>query len=151
MADEQQQAPQQQFAVQRIYIKDVSFEAPMGAEAFTKQWKPQTKVDLNVRNNKIDDENFEVVLTITLTAELEGEAAFLIEVQQAGVFMLRGFDDDTRRHVLGVSCPNLLFPYARETIDTLAVKGTFPPVMMQPVNFEGLYQQALKQNEQKEH
>lgn len=152
MADTQEagseQKNAQQFALQRIYIKDLSFESPQGAKVFTKQWKPQIKVDLNTRSDRVNDENFEVVLTITITAQLEDETAFLVEVQQGGVFFVKGLEGEALRRLLSVVCPTILFPYARETIDSLVTRGSFPALMLQPVNFEALYLQALKQGEQ---
>lgn len=150
MADEQAAAapeqPQQQFAMQRIYNKDLSFESPATPDVFRKQWQPKVNVDLNTRSNPIDETgNFEVVLSITLTAKLDDETAFLVEVQQAGIFYVVGFTDEQLRRVLGTAAPNILFPYARENIDSLVVKGGFPPVMLAPVNFDALFEQALKQ------
>lgn len=145
---EEQAAPEQQFALQRIYIKDVSFESPMGAKAFTQQWQPQVHMDLNTRNSKLDDNNHEVVLTLTISAKLGEETAFLIEVQQAGIFLCQGLEDQQLHQVLGAMCPAILFPYARETVDNLVVKGSFPPLMLAPVNFDALYQQALQQQQQ---
>tara|TARA_R110002072_G_scaffold251245_1_gene410094 strand:- start:19774 stop:20253 length:480 start_codon:yes stop_codon:yes gene_type:complete len=146
MADEQAAVNQQQFSVQRIYTKDLSFESPSTPAVFKKQWQPKVNVDLNTKSNPIDDEgNFEVVLSITITAKLEEETAFLIEVQQAGIFFVKGFSDEDLRRVLGTAAPNVLFPYARETIDSLCVKGAFPAIMLSPVNFEAVYQQALAQ------
>ncbi|MFK7976246.1 MAG: protein-export chaperone SecB [Halioglobus sp.] len=149
MAEEQaatQEAPQQQFVMQRIYTKDLSFESPATPGIFKKQWQPKVNVDLNTKSGSIDEEgNFEVVLTVTITATVEEETAFLIEVQQAGIFFIQGFADEDLRRVLGTAAPNILFPYAREAIDALCVKGAFPPVMLAPVNFDALYQQALAQ------
>lgn len=142
MADEQ---VQQQFAMQRIYTKDISFESPSTPNVFKQQWQPQVNVDLNTKSDKVDDTNFEVVLSITITAKVGEETAFLVEVQQAGIFMIAGIEGDDLRRVLGTAAPNILFPYARETIDGLCVKGGFPPVMLAPVNFDALYQQALAQ------
>ncbi len=142
MADEQ---VQQQFAMQRIYTKDISFESPSTPDVFKQQWQPQVNVDLNTKSDKIDENNFEVVLTITITAKMEDDTAFLVEVQQAGIFLITGIEGDNLRRVLGTAAPNILFPYARETIDGLCVKGGFPPVMLAPVNFDALYQQALAQ------
>lgn len=146
MAEEQagaQQQPQQQFAVQRIYTKDLSFESPASPGVFREQWSPQVNVELNTRSEKFDEEgNFEVVLVITITAKAKERTAFLCEVQQAGVFLIRGFEGDELRRILGTAAPNILFPYARETIDSLVVKGGFPAIMLAPVNFEALYQQA---------
>jgi preprotein translocase subunit SecB len=145
-AASQQEQAQQQFAMQRIYNKDISFESPSTPEIFKKQWQPQVNVDLNTKSNKVDDQgNFEVVLTITITAKVEEETAFLIEVQQAGIFFIAGIEGEDLRRVLGTAAPNILFPYARESIDTICVKGGFPPVMLAPVNFDALYQQALAQ------
>jgi preprotein translocase subunit SecB len=142
--------PQQQFALQRIYVKDLSFETPQGPSVFTKQWQPKVHMDLNTKNTKLDENNHEVVLTLTVTAKLEDEAAFLIEVQQAGVFLCKGLDGPALQQVLGAVCPNILFPYARETIDAMVVKGSFPPLMLAPVNFDALYQQALKQQQEQQ-
>lgn len=144
MADEQ---VQQQFAMQRIYTKDISFESPATPDVFKKQWQPAVNVDLNTKSDKIDDTgNFEVVLSITLTAKVDDETAFLVEVQQAGIFLITGIEGEDLRRVLATAAPNILFPYARESIDSLCVKGGFPPVMLAPVNFDALYQQALAQS-----
>ena len=144
MADEQQQ-----FAMQRIYTKDLSFESPSTPDVFKKQWQPKVNVDLNTKSDKVDEQgNFEVVLSITITAKIDEDTAFLVEVQQAGIFMVTGFEGEDLRRILGTAAPNILFPYARETIDGLCVKGGFPPVMLAPVNFDALYQQALAQAQQ---
>src|SRR5690606_731363 len=111
-------------------------------------WQPRVSVDLNTKSNRIDEDgNFEVVLSITLTTKVEEETAFLVEVQQAGIFTVRGFEGETLRQVLATACPNVLFPYARETIDNLCVKGGFPAVMLAPVNFEALYAQAVAKSQ----
>ena len=153
MAEEDVQAvaqepeqPQQQFVMQRIYAKDLSFESPSTPGIFKKQWQPKVNVELNTKSDKIDDQNnYEVVLTITITSKVEEETAFLIEVQQAGIFFITGFEGEDLRRILGTAAPNILFPYARENIDSVCVKGGFPPVMLAPVNFDALYQQALAQ------
>ena len=150
MAEEQaasnQEQPQQQFALQRIYTKDLSFESPATPQVFKQQWQPQMNVDLGTKNSKVDDQgNFEVVLTITITAKVEEETAFLIEVQQAGIFFITGFEGEELNRILGTAAPNILFPYAREAIDSLCVRGGFPPVMLAPINFDAMYQQALAQ------
>jgi preprotein translocase subunit SecB len=134
---------QQQFAIQRLYLKDLSFEAPMGAEAFTKEWKPQVNQDLNTKTNKLDDVNFEVVLTITVTVKLEDETAFLCEVQQAGIFAVAGLENQQLAQVLNTMCPQILFPYAREAIDSAITKGSFPALMLPPINFDALFAQAV--------
>jgi len=147
---QQQEAPEQQFATQRIYIKDLSFESPLSPAGFTKEWKPSISVDLNTKSNKIDDNNVEVVLTITITAKQEEEAAFLVEVQQAGIFFIKGIEGPELGRVLGSVCPSILFPYAREAIDGIVVKGSFPALMMAPVNFDALYEQALAQKSEEQ-
>jgi preprotein translocase subunit SecB len=148
MAAEQAAQQQQQFTVQRIYTKDLSFESPSTPAVFKKQWQPKVTVELNTKSDAIDTEgNFEVVLSITITAKIEDQTAFLIEVQQAGIFYIRGFEGEDRRRILGTAAPNVLFPYARETIDTICVKGAFPAIMLAPVNFDAVYQQALAQSQ----
>ena len=149
MAENEQvpQQAQQQFAVQKIYVKDASFEAPMGAAVFSKQWQPKINVDMNTKSEKADGDSFEVVLTMTVTAKIEEETALLIEVQQAGLFLVKGIEGDALRQALGIMAPNLLFPYVREVIDSLAIKGGFPAIALQPINFEALYRQAASQQQ----
>ncbi|MDP5053141.1 MAG: protein-export chaperone SecB [Congregibacter sp.] len=153
MAEEQAAATQepakQQFVIQRIYSKDLSFESPATPGIFKKQWQPKINVDLNTRSNAIDEGgNFEVVLTITVTSKIEEDTAFLVEVQQAGIFFITGFEPEQLRRVLGTAAPNILFPYARETVDNLVVKGGFPALMLSPVSFDALFEQALAQQAQ---
>ena len=150
MADEQaaaqEQAPQQQFTLQRIYTKDVSFESPSTPKIFRQNWQPNVNVDLNTKSSRIDEEgNFEVVLTLTVTAKIEEDTAFLVEVQQAGIFYMVGIEGEPLRQVLATVGPNILFPYARDNIDSLVIKGGFPALMLAPVNFDALYRQALAQ------
>lgn len=101
-------------------------------------------VDLNTRSGKVDEDNYEVVLTLTITAKLNEETAFLIELQQAGIFLVHGVEGEELRRVLATLCPNMLFPYAREAIDGVITKGTFPALMLAPVNFDALYLQAMQ-------
>lgn len=146
MAENQQaQQPQQQFGIQSIYVKDISLEMPMGAALYTQQWKPQFNVDLNTTSAKFQENSFEVVLSITVTIKLEEQVAALIEVQQAGLFVAQGFDDETLRRTLGTVAPNALFAYAREAIDSLCNRANIPPVKLQPVNFDMLYMKALQE------
>lgn len=147
----EQAAPEQQFALQKLFLKDTSFESPLTPDVFTQQWRPQIKLDLNISNNKLAGDNFEVVLKLTLTATIEDKTALLIEIQQAGVFLIKGLDDETLRQVLAIGCANILFPYARETIDSLALKGGFPPFQLQPINFEAMYMQQAQQQAQANH
>ena len=150
MAEEEtvaaQEAQQQQFVTQRIYTKDMSFESPMTPNVFRQEWKPAVNVDLNNKSSRVDDQgNHEVVLTLTITATLEQQTAFLVEVQQAGIFFVSGLEEDAMRQLLATVAPTILFPYAREAIDNLVVKGGFPALMIAPVNFDALYRQAVAQ------
>lgn len=144
------EAPQQQFALQRLYLKDLSFEAPMGAAGFKKQWQPSVNQELNTKTSKIEDGLFEVTLTLTITVKLEDETAFLVEVQQAGLFAINGIEGQQLAQVLNTVCPNILFPYAREAIDNAVTKGSFPALMLPPVNFDALFAQAVAQAKQKQ-
>lgn len=146
----QAQQPSATFALQRIYVKDSSFESPASPAVFGKAWKPKMHVDLNTRSQAVADKTYEVTLTVTVTAKLEeDETAFLVEVQQAGLFVADGIEGESLRQLLGIACPNMLFPYVREAVDALAIKGGFPALALQPVNFEALYRQAQKQAEEK--
>ena len=146
-AGEQPAAEQQQFLTQRIYIKDASFESPASPTVFQTAWKPAINVDLNTKTNRIDDNNIEVVLSVTITATQEGETAFLVEVHQAGIFLVSGIEGENLRRLLGTVCPTILFPYAREVISDMSVRGGFPPLVMSPVNFDALYQQHLQKQQ----
>lgn len=132
-----------QFALQRVYVRDLSFEAPKSPEIFRQDWNPALSLDLNTRQKNLDGDFYEVVLTLSVTVKTGEEVAFIAEVQQAGIFLVRGLDAPTLAHTLGAFCPNLLFPYARETLDSLVVRGTFPALMLAPVNFDALYAQEL--------
>lgn len=138
-------APAQQFALQRVYLKDLSFEAPMGVKAFMKEWQPAVDQELNTKSAKIDDNTYEVVLTVTVTVKLGSDTAFLVEVQQAGLFHIAGLPDQALPQILNTACPNILFPYARENVDAAVVKGSFPALMLPPVNFDALFAHAVSQ------
>jgi len=137
-----------QFSIQRIYLKDISLEAPNSPQSFTQEWKPEINLEMNTQSKQLGDDVFEVVLTLTVTAKNEAETAFLIEVQQAGIFVVSGMEDAETHHALGAFCPNILFPYARETIDSLVVKASFPALMLAPVNFDALYAQQMERQAQ---
>lgn len=139
------QAPAQQFSIQRIYLKDVSFETPIGVDAFKTQWAPKIQLDVNTKANKVADDIHEVVLSLTVSANQDDKTVLLIEIQQAGLFAHKGLEGDQLTQVLNTVCPNILFPYARELIDSLAVKGSFPALMLAPINFDALFQQAIQQ------
>lgn len=141
---------QPQFSIQRIFLKDASFESPGAPEIFRSQWKPQVNLDLNTRSKKLEDDFYEVILSLTITANNDDKTAFLVEIHQGGIFNINGMDETTLNHTLGAFCPNILFPYARETVDNLVLRGSFPPLMLAPVNFEALYQQSLQQQAEQE-
>jgi preprotein translocase subunit SecB len=140
---------QPQFALQRIYLKDLSFESPNSPAVFQEQWKPQVSLDLNTSHSKLSEEGqYEVVLSLTVTAKMGEKVAYLVEIQQAGVFMIKGVEGQQLGHMLGAYCPNILFPYAREAIDGVVNKGSFPSLMLAPVNFDAIYAQALKRKQE---
>lgn len=144
----QDQAPQGvQIQLQRIYTKDVSFETPNSPEIFTKEWKPEIKLDLDTRSKRIENSNsFEVVLSVTVTAMLGEQTAFLCEAQQAGIFSVSGELQEVQlAQILGAYCPNQLFPYARETVSNLVAKGSFPQFHLAPVNFDAIFAQYMQQ------
>jgi preprotein translocase subunit SecB len=133
-----------QFSLQRIYVRDLSFEAPKSPAIFRQQWEPSVSLDLNTRQKQLDGDFHEVVLTLSVTVKNVEEVAFIAEVQQAGIFMIKGLDAGAMSHTLGAFCPNILFPYARETLDSLVTRGSFPALMLAPVNFDALYAQELQ-------
>ncbi len=136
-----QQQAGQQFAIHKIYLKDMSFEAPNAPDIFRGEWKPKVNLDLQVENRKLDDNTYEVILKTTVTADLDDKTAYLCEVHQAGVFGVQGFDENTLGALLGSYCPATLFPYAREAVSDLVGKGGFPQLALAPVNFDALYMQ----------
>lgn len=144
MADEQQNS-ERQFSVQRVYTKDVSFESPNAPEIFRGEWKPAHELNLNTKINKLEDNVYEVVLSVTVSAKVGDKTAFIVEVQQAGIFTSLGFPEEELGPLLGAYCPNLLFPYAREVVSDLVVKGSFPQLVLQHVNFDLLFAQHQQQ------
>lgn len=151
MAEAQNQNENQvqgQFSIQKIYTKDLSFETPNSPAIFAQEkWEPEVNVQLNSRAGKMENNMHEVVLTVTVTAKIKGDTAYLVEVQQAGVFQANGFEDAQLGHLLGSFCPNILFPYVRETISDLVARGGFPQMLLQPVNFDALYAQHMQQQQ----
>ncbi|MFL0810069.1 MAG: protein-export chaperone SecB [Agarilytica sp.] len=134
----EEQANQPQFALQRIYIKDLSFESPLPITN-RPQGKPALAQDLHTKIDKIGENNYEVTLHLTITVKQEEQTLFLIEVHQAGIFFVSGLPEGQLKHVLSSTCPSILFPYARETIDSLATRGGFQPLMLPPINFDAVY------------
>lgn len=145
MSEEQNQ---QQFAIQKIYLKDVSFESPNAPDVFQDgQWKPDVNVQINTEVKALSEGLNEVTLTVTVTAKQEENTAFLVEVKQAGIFQLAGFEQEQLGGMLGAYCPEVLFPYAREAISDLVTKGGFPQMLLSPVNFNALYMQHQQQQQ----
>ncbi len=139
---------QPQFAIQRIYIKDLSFETPNTPAIFKAEWQPEMNVDLNTQANPLDKDVYEVELRITVTAKLQDKVAYVAEVKQAGIFTLSGFEDDQLKAMLGSFCPNILFPYVREGIADVINRGSFPQFNLAPINFDALYLEHLQQQAQ---
>jgi preprotein translocase subunit SecB len=132
--------------LERLYIKDVSFESPRSPDLFAEPWRPRVQLDLNSRSKRLGDDRYEVVLTATVeTRDDADRAGFIVEVQQAGVFRVRGLDDEPLKRLLATFCPSTLFPYVREVIDSMVVKGGFPALALAPVNFDALFEQARQQ------
>jgi len=136
-----------QFNILRIYLKDVSFEAPNSPSIFTHDFKPEVNLQLNSSASDQEDGIYEVVLNITVTSKQGDTTGFLVDVQQAGIFSFKGFDDTQKNSMLGSYCPSTLYPFAREAISDLVVKGGFPPLLLAPINFDALYAQNLGQVE----
>ena len=143
-----EQAAGPAFTVEKVYVKDVSFEAPGTPQVFNETGQPQLQMNLNQRVQRLNETAFEVVLGVTLTCTIAEKTAYLAEVQQAGVFGLSGFDDQTLDAMLGTHCPNALYPYARQAISDLISAGGFPPFLLQPINFDALYAEGLRQRAQ---
>ena len=153
MSTETNQSEQdlQQFIVQRLYIKNSSFETTQTPAIFQKKWEPELNLELNTGHTELEANTYEVTLTVTATVKNKEETAFLVEVQQAGVFTVNGPDSEQLNHILGSFCPSILFPYVRETVSSLVTKGSFPPLVLSPINFDALYTQKMQaQQEQKE-
>lgn len=135
-----------QFAIQKIYLKDCSFESPNSPKSFTlKEWNPAINVQVGNAAGGLGENQYEVALTITVTASQDEETLYLAEVQYAGIFAITGFERPELEHMLGAYCPNMLLPYVRETVSDLIVKGGFPQYLLQPINFDALLAQHRQQ------
>ncbi|MCF6776335.1 protein-export chaperone SecB [Thiotrichales bacterium 19X7-9] len=144
MAEEQ--APN--FQIHKIYVKDISFEVPQGSHAFRNEWKPELNVQLNSQFTKMEEaDHYEVVLVVTCDVKCGDEIAFKAEIHQAGIFSISNLDQTQLDHALKSFCPNILYPYAREVISDVVMKGGFPQLCLSPVNFDMLYQQESQQGE----
>ncbi len=148
---EQNTPPEKQFVMQKLYVKDVSFETPNSPTIFSAKWEP--KIEFNLASNAqalLQEDLYEISVTVTVTVKLENSTAYLVEVCQAGIFMIKGFTDQEMGPMIGSYCPGVLFPYAREAVSDLVIKGGFPPMLLAPVNFDALYAQHV-QKLQEEH
>lgn len=142
---------QASFAIHKIYVKDVSFEIPNSPEVFQEEWQPSVNMDISNGARLLEAPYYEVVLTVTVTVTFADKTVYLVEVQQAGIFHIEGFDDETVHRLTGTACPNILFPFAREMVSDMVIRGGFPQLLLAPVNFEALYlQQQQQQAEQPE-
>lgn len=129
------------FAIEKIYIKDLSLEIPNAPSIFLERDTPEINMQLGGKNQRIDEGLYEVLLTVTVTAKIKDKIMFLVEVQQAGIFRIRNVSDEEIDPVLGIGCPTILFPYLREAVSDIVTRAGFPPVILSPVNFEAIYQQ----------
>lgn len=147
--DAQTQAPQGgQLSIQKIYVKDFSFESPNAPAIFTEQLNPTVDVHFGNATQDLGQNNHEVVLTVTVTVKVEERSVYLVEVQQAGIFTIAGFPNEHLAPILATACPNILFPYAREAISDVVTKGGFPQLLLSPVNFDMLYAQEVQRRQQ---
>lgn len=145
MTNENETATNATLEIQRIYVKDASFESPQTPHTFLEEWKPEVSLNLETKNSIVQDNVHEVILTVTANVTSNSKTIFVVEVQQAGLFAIQGFEPEQLNHVLGSFCPSTLFPYARETISSLVGRGGFPQLNLAPINFDALYNQHLQQ------
>lgn len=143
----QQAMPETQFMIQRVYVKDLSFETKNTPVVFQQEWKPDLSLNLQIENKKLEADTYEVVLTVTTTVKNQNEIAFLVEVKQAGIFTIMGAPEEQLSHLLGSFCPSLLFPYAREAITSEVVRGSFPQLVLAPINFDAIYMQQMEEKQ----
>ncbi len=142
----EQEAPQKQIAIQKLYLKDFSFESPNSPKVFTEaDWKPKTNLNLRSAHAAVGEDVHEVVLTITVEAKQDDTSLFLVEVAQAGLFHVSGYSDEEFEAIVGSFCPGTLFPYVRETIASIVSRGGFPEFLLQPINFDALYAESRRQ------
>lgn len=141
-------APERQFGIQRIYIKDLSFESPNAPQVFQGEWQPNVSVNLQTQVDELGEGHYEVVLTVNVDAKQDDTTAYMVEVQQAAIFLASGFSQEELTPLLGIGAPTALFPYAREAISDLVTRGSFPQFVLQPVNFEAMFAQQMAAQQQ---
>lgn len=147
MTDNAEQTPERIFHIQRVYVKDISFETPNSPLVFTQEWKPEINVGLNSTVTDLGNDHVEVVIEVSVTAKQNDKTNFHVEVQQAGIFAVKGFAEQEREQLLGIAAPNALFPYAREAVSDLVSRGSFPQFVLAPISFEAIYAQKLQQQQ----
>ena len=135
------------FGIEKIYVKDMSLEVPNAPAVFLQREAPQIAVELSNAANKLEDGLYEVTLTVTVTSKVEDKTVFLVEVAQSGIFQVRNIPDENLEPIIAITCPNILFPYAREAVSDMVTRAGFPPVLLSPINFEALYAQQKAQSE----
>jgi preprotein translocase subunit SecB len=145
---EKTNSEEKQFSIQKIYTKDISFETPASPTIFTEKWEPTVDFNLGTNVDSMDNNLYEVSLTVTVTVKTADKTAYLVEVCQAGIFTLNGFNEQEKGSMVGSFCPNILFPYAREVVSDLVAKGGFPQLLLAPVNFDALYSQHQQAQQQ---
>jgi preprotein translocase subunit SecB len=142
------EVPQPTFTIEKIFLKDLSVEAPNAPEIFMEREAPSVDVNMGSNTREVQSGLFEVVLTVTITAKIKDKTMLLVEVAQGGLFQIRNVPQQDIGALLGVACPNTLFPYARETVSMVSSRAGFPPIVLSPMSFEGIYQQQLLQMQQ---
>ena len=135
-----------EFGLQKIYIKDMSFETPHSPGIFQEQWNPTVNMDIENTMNVLGKDSYEVIIAVTVTVRFDDRTVYLIEVHQAGIFHISGFPEDILKRTLATICPNILFPFAREVVSDLVTRGGFPQLLLAPVNFDALYQKHLEES-----
>ena len=149
MAEKDKAVTEKQLSITKIYVKDFSFESPQSPGVFrTNEWSPKTSLNLRSTHTPVDGDFHEVVLTISVEAKDDDKTVFLVELHQAGLFEVTGHTPDEAGMLFGSFCPNILFPYARESISTMIQKGGFPEFVLQPINFDALYLQGMQQQQE---
>ncbi len=146
----EQEGQDRQFVLRNVYIKDMSFESPNTPELFREEWRPESSLHLDIKVSQLGDDTHEVVLTVTVTAKVGEQTAYLIEIQQAGIVSIAGFDQQELGPLFYIYCPSILFPYARQAVTDLVAKGGFPHLILQHVNFDAIYAQKLAEKAQAE-
>ncbi|MES2999014.1 MAG: protein-export chaperone SecB [Pseudomonadota bacterium] len=152
MTTDQTKSPSKtpEFIIQRIYVKDLSLECPQSPHVFQEEWQPELNLQFMMNTNNLAENNYELILKITVTASSKEKTLFLVEIKQAGLFTLKGFTDEQNQQILSITCPTVLFPYAREAVSDLVGRAGFPPLYLAPVNFEALYAQQMQEQCEKE-